>query len=448
MIEILIVGVLFGGILLGVAKLSRALIRIWYSPLTLFIFRWFLLIFLYLLNFAGYDPIQPLTWLVLVWSMSAFAIGSLIPMLYASIKRAVPLEIQDVARALREVIDKRKFTKAITLLCFLGFLVLLLYLYSIERSYGISTLLFAPYIVRANIAVGQVPLGFHYFYLIETSGALIFLYICLYRRKTPWLLILLGGFAAASLILTTAKVNLMKLIVWCIFLLLYLNLNRLGIRRASALVVLTLVAGFGLFIVLSSWGGEEFENTAWYRYVPVSGYAGKLLYAYIYNTGQIPTLDKLLHDPSVEFQWGKLTFLPIAKLIGMVIPEFTVPSHIGTFYPIPFPFNVATYLDVMYKDFGLLGTLLIPFVLGWLTSAMFIRFLRTPSNLWLFYLNTIFALWINASVSAAGYLKPVYWFQIGVGYIVARYVTKPTPQRATTVKMSLQQLSFASRSRQ
>ena len=442
-----LVGVLFGGIVLGVAKVSRALIGIWYSPLTLFVLRWLLVIFLYLLNFAGYDAIRPLTWIVLVWSMGAFAIGSLIPMLSAS-RRAVPLEIPDVAAALREVIDKRNFTKAINLLFFLGVLVLLLYLYSIEGSYGISVLVFTPYIVRANIAIGRVPLGFQYFYLMETVTALIFLYIYLYRRKTPRLLILLGGFAAASLVLTTGKVNLVKLVGWCIFLLLYLNLNRLTAARASALAVVTLLLGFGLFVVLSTWGGEEFENTLWYQYVPVSGHVGNLLYAYIYNTGQIPTLDNLLHDSGVEFQWGKLTFLPIAKLIGIVIPEFTVPSHIGTFYPIPFPFNVATYLDVMYKDFGLFGTLLLPFVLGWLTSAMFVRFLRTPCSFWLFYLNTILALWVNASVSAAGYLKPVYWFQIGVGYILARYITRTTPQRATIAKMRHQRLSVASHNRQ
>jgi oligosaccharide repeat unit polymerase len=264
---------------------------------------------------------------------------------------------------------------------------------------------------------------------MEIAGALAFLYVWLYRRETPWMMILVGGFAAISLILTTAKVNIAKVMTWCIFLLLYLNIARLKVGRASVLAVITVILGFGLFVVLSTWGAEEFESSTWYRYVPVSGYAGNLLYAYIYNTGQIPTLDQLLHDPGIEFQWGKLTLLPIAKVMGIVIPEFTVPSHIGTFYPIPFPFNVATYLDVMYKDFGLVGTLVLPFMLGWLISAVFIRFLRTPSSFWFFYLNIILSLWINASVSAAGHIKPVYWFQIGVGYILAKYVSRPVPKR-------------------
>jgi oligosaccharide repeat unit polymerase len=127
----------------------------------------------------------------------------------------------------------------------------------------------------------------------------------------------------------------------------------------------------------------------------------------------------------------------VTKVVGAFVPGFEVPSHIGDYYYVPFPFNVATYLDVMYKDFGFFGILVLPAIFGFIFTIFFVRLIRSEASFWLLFINVIFALWIFDSAGAAPYLKPVYWFQIGAGFLIAQFVSLRAKQSLRTVEAGL-----------
>ena len=379
---------------------------------------------MYLLGLVYYVPIHTFTWFVIILSISMFTLGAVTcTFLYRLPAKQTPTQLKKIKQDLLTSIDHQKFKTGIIILFTMGGLFLAVYLNSIRTTFGLETIIFRPYIVRAAIANGQTPGGFHYFYFMELVAVLVFIYFWLYKKHMTVFLYLIGIISTISLILTTAKVNITKVVVWCVVLTILLSLDYLNARNFALLMATLVTVGLSLFVGLSDWGGESFDNSIWSSYFTQDEIQinGNIVSAYIYNTGQIPTLDRVLHDSSIEHQYGKLTFLPISKIIRVFDRSFSVPSHIGKFYNIPYPFNVATYLDVMYKDFGVWGIISISFILGWIISFAYLKFLQEHKSLWLLYINSVFALWIFSSVSAASYIKPSYWFQIGAGFLLTVY---------------------------
>ena len=123
-----------------------------------------------------------------------------------------------------------------------------------------------------------------------------------------------------------------------------------------------------------------------------------------------------------------MIFLPIAKLAQIVFPEIEVPSHVLNFYDTPDSFNLATYLDVFYRDFGLAGVVICPWFFGVLSAYVYYVYRVNKRSFWAIFAMSIIVLWTIASPFTAGFIKPSFWFQVFFGYIVYLFIRikKPT----------------------
>ena len=412
-------------ILLGLWLLSSAALGIatgrwfgsWFNPVWLMGFRWSGLLLLYSLGLVQFDAVRTSTWVVAIGSVGAFAIGASVP---GWVFRGGTVDHRDAtASHLRSVVSEIRLRRAVLVLFAIGSILLARYLWTVWHSFGLRTLFETPYVVRQALAEGAIPAGFHYFYVMELVAAIGFVHVFLFRLRKNVVIAVVMTIAAASVVLTTGKVNIAKVLVWWFFLLMFLRIDR-PFRASVAMAIPVAMVGFALFATLTVWGGEAFVDTPWSTHVATDWSGSNLTYFYVLSTGPFVALDKLLQDETVIFEWGKYTLLPVVKLLHEAGLPIDVPTHIGRFYDIPIPFNVATYLDVLYTDFGLAGTLVIPVCLGVISGLAYFRLRRTRS-LWWVLANSILALWIYASVAAASYIKPSYWFQIMVALLVARY---------------------------
>lgn len=410
----LVVSILIFGLFVSM-RLSIIAFDTWFSPLTHFLARWLMLVFLFQLNFLNYFPVSNLTWIVILGSIFSFSIGAYLPMAISKRKNKIPFD--HIRNCLSVSICPFRLRHGIILLFFTGLILFAFYLHNMPGSPDLIGALSILSEVRSVMKEEKI-FGFHFFYFMELVVYLCFLHILIWRKKTPLWIFAMSLLALLSLIYTTGKVNIAKAIVWCFFALLYMEVFRLRSTRIMKWLVILIVGGgivFSLLVInersdLASMGSGVYSNT------------GVAPLAYLYMSIPVGVLDKLLADPNQVPVYGAYMFGPILKVFSAMGIPMEIPSHIGEFYNTPIPGNIATYLDLMYKDFGLIGPGVIPFFIGLVCSYFFSKLRSANISLLVFSFNTILSLSVFGSTSAANYMKPSYWFQILVLLVLSRYV--------------------------
>lgn len=392
------------------------------SPAGIYVVRWWLLVILYCLNPLGYPRLSWQAWLAVISAVGCFAGG------YVLIRATTPQNARAAWEESAGSIDERippRLWKAMLAVFTLGAGLYLAYAFQVALRYGPQAAVLGPHQLRDAISDGHVPLGFHYLYFFELIPALAVLLARRYR-PTPGqlrMLVVLGCFSAVALLGTTARTNTFKAIVWAGVVYLYTQRPRRVNRRIALLFGGGVVTIMFLFTAIGNNLGKSYENSAFGGgRVPVPEWFRPLTLPYHYNAAELPTLDALIHDPDRTLAFGAYTFNPIVSVLAAVVPDMSAPSHIGEFYSNPYPFNVATQLDVFIRDFGLVGVPVGSFLLGLCAGHLTFRFLRgrrDPMNL---LLVTWLAMVLNSSTGAAAFAKVSYLLQLLVILLIRRYL--------------------------
>jgi oligosaccharide repeat unit polymerase len=284
--------------------------------------------------------------------------------------------------------------------------------------------------VRLMLSEETLP-GFHYFYGAELLGILSFivLYETIYSHRqnlspkkiksilfgnlAPYILILAAAFF--MLYFTTSKTNISKLIIWIIFYVL-LRADSLRSRPIKSLLLVSvpiiLIAALAL-LTLSTLDANQGLS------VISPNDILSLLTPYV--SSPFIVFDKIINDNSVVAPGflETITMSPITKVLAALglVDSGSVASHIGRFYFTPLPSNIGTFLDVPYKDFGLLGLVIVPFFLGLISMSIY-KFYRTSQNPAAVLAYTVILLGIFSSPTAGNYFKPSYIFQVFIIVLV------------------------------
>ena len=92
-----------------------------------------------------------------------------------------------------------------------------------------------------------------------------------------------------------------------------------------------------------------------------------------------------------------MTFYPIFKLLNLVDPTIEPPLIVAEFVSIPIEANTFTWLRQFYDDFGIVGVLIGPWVVGVVSSAVYFRMLRTR-EFYSTYVNGLFSFCLLLSI--------------------------------------------------
>ncbi|MBW3664459.1 MAG: oligosaccharide repeat unit polymerase [Actinobacteria bacterium] len=381
-----------------------------FGLMTLLAARWWGLITAYLLVPYQYVEIGSRTWAVVGLSLGSILLGYFV---IVSKRRDAP------TKDLKFDGNGALYWRAYWSIFLVGAALFTIYLFNLLSRFGLSTMLESSHTIRLAISRGSIPTGFHYFYAFEMILPLAaFGYVRL-RGEKPRLFALVAsaGFASAALLATTARTNLTKSIIWALIVL-YVSSDRLRFRVRDLRLVFTMIAVvLAVFSLMGNMLGKSYENSTLVSsgLVDISGPLQEVALPLHYSAGPLPTLDRLLEDTDPPVTWGALTFHPLAKVAEVFLPDYDAPSHIGEFYEIPYRFNVATFIDIGYKDFRLFGVALTGWILGILAGVVTLhaRRMNKGSVCWTFAFSIV-ALVIFASPSSASYIKFSYWIQTAV----------------------------------
>jgi len=405
--------------LMIVAIFSFYIYRSVYTPAFFYAGSWLLNLCVYYLVMNNYDQINQLTWLLVFGSFVSFIVGFFFAGVIQNPAGKVTTRINFQEYILNST-NPKKFKRAIWLVLAVGGLPFCLYAYSFLNTIGFegfSSLLQA----RAYMKTNGPFLGFHYFYFWELLLPLYVFYAAIFVDRRDKLLLCFVLIGTSLLVMTGAKTNVFKAIMFAFFVLFFLKMHRFGIVRNALIFGIVAISMISMFFVHTKATGEVANLDAQVQEVVAR------------FSLQFNTFDKLVHDDTVNSTYGGLLFAPVLKVADLGPVDIHVPSHILDFYYSPKPFNLATYLDVFYKDFGILGIIIMPFLFGLVCAFVFIRFMRGNSSPFFFFLTCALTLSAIGSVNTSSFVKPSWWFQLFVFFLISRYVCSRKNLAAKTV---------------
>ena len=412
---------------IGIFFISHRYFNDYLAPIALYATAWFGLFGAYSLGWIAYVPVEASTWALLGSSLIGFLVGAMLPVLVAHQNRtlAKSTEVDWSAR-----VRIGSFELGIVVIAALGFLGFYAYMVTVNDLYGLETFVTNPTAIRAGQDSAEFLSRFGSFqyillHLNMLVAVLVGIYLSIFKRSERKLgIVLIGLFALFTTLFMLARTQFFVVVIWFFFLRLWLKpirRFRVGTLARILLVMVILIAFF--FGVAQSLGKTVLANPAISLRMPNE--LLPLADAYQYLTGTIPTFQAFTRDVST-YTWGTNSMLPVVKLLALFIPDIAIPSEITPNYFIPFPFNATTYLSVYYQDWGAVGVILIPSIIGFVSMRLYIRMKAKPT-LWLVFLNSLIAYCLVYSVFNNRFITTYVWEFIIVGYLFIRSVSKPSP---------------------
>lgn len=379
-----IIGLVFG-------YLGKVLFKKWFNHLSIYVYSWMLFLLLYEIKLIKYIPLSENTWVIIGLTFFSYLMG--IATVFVA-RNNFNLE-NNPFRNVRIFDEKLLDNKGHYLKLIIIFFIVIAFISAVQHwmilidKFGSV----ANVLIKANLIYRQRVSG-------ELTGTLPYLhssgYIAVflsgiysaYKNKITLLSILSiltvilkdvasvgrAGIFVSSLIFVISFVLYRNFLLKCDIKEKIKNKNNLIISGIiiSVIVIssLTLVKEFRGSVESYSGSSTTLKKL---KDVPVVSPS-----VYLYFSSNVGVLSRYFEAESENMMFGENTFLPIYNLIS----KFDIVKH-PNFYPrgyfIPMWTNSATYLRDLHADFGYVGLILIPYLLGLLATYYWIRFYETGS---------------------------------------------------------------------
>jgi len=381
------------------------------NPVTVYLLVWFFITLLYNLRIISFNAVGLRTWSALVIGHIMFTLGGIqgasVSQLRPEVGR-IPLDCPGVCHPA----PRERYMRLMLLYFAVGIGIFIIYLKVVSSQYGgFLNVVIMPWLVRAGIGEGEVFLSYKYIYILMPLSVISGLYLIVYGRSVWALLILVVSLLSSMA--TTGRLNFIWCLVWIAFAAIYTKkISRIhfGMVLKSVLLFSCFVA---IFVGMGNWLGKSYENFDFAgEHKGISRY---LVLPYLYLEGSIPALQRLIEEQP-ERHYGMNTFLPIVKIYS-TIKGSTPPSEIEESVDIPYSFNTFTYLSPGIRDFGLLGTVFMPLIYGFVAMYIFVRMWTGDAGMFSIYLCSLVSSIVVFSFKGNHTISFATWMFILSGYV-------------------------------
>lgn len=379
---ILIAVIIFLGMTLG-----KFLFKHWFNHLSLYCLIFGGMIFLYELKLLPYIDITPITWFIIIASFLSFLLGILTIIVARNLFKENSTHINTSDISLRIFNDDGKAIKfAIVILSLISIYSAIEFWMVLINQFGSipGVLINGEVIYRLNLK-GELKGTTPYISLLGFVAVFLTGIYTAYKGKftlltfIPMISIIVREIAGAGRV--QMLITLM-LFAFSFILFRYLLNNdstqRFKFSKKNAII--------GIIIICATFiGGASLVKIS--RATETSGtYSGASRELrqtkgnfiispsiYLYASCSIGVLSKYLDSKEENTKLGQNTF-QTAYLLLAKLGIIKRPSELPKGYFIPMWTNSGTYLRELHADFGIIGVLLIPFLIGLLSTWLWFKF--------------------------------------------------------------------------
>ncbi len=383
---------IFTMVIMGVVTLvvSKTLFKSYLSPLGTYGFIWALVLSLFFIRIIKYPALGTEAAIAIFGSFLSFVTGSIL---------AISKIRDNTTASRRQTVDPEAFRDeylqfrrrlkilvlVLSLISLAGALKLLLDVYGIYGMAGITgnkTMTSRYALMDGATSVSTVWGAM--FSFVFPAGALAGFMLSLREWKNvtlyiPLLAAIVWSFAYSG--------RSSLLIVGITYFAGYFLGTKVGWRRRSynvrklvyvavLLVIFFLISSY----IYSNRGGVSYSALQESQYANYS--VDPLTFAYYkYLTGPIAAFNYYVQHFDGQYSFGTSIFYPVfhqVEKLGLINLPFKQGIYMQA-VAVPLNINIFTYLRAMYTDFGLAGVFIFPFLIGFITSRLYIGLLSRPS---------------------------------------------------------------------
>jgi oligosaccharide repeat unit polymerase len=354
------------------------------NPLLLFLAVWATAVALYAggVHAGTFPSPQSALWVAVLLNVGGFSLGYLT---WAVFQRSTP----SAGRALSEarVLSPEKIARMLQITGLMGLVALSLAVYRttiIASRMGMSVrdLMTNPLLLRDGFAMFVTAGVFETSWIVMLNSITsslfsigfillgVFLHVDAGRRKYAYLcafLLITLTTGLTSVSRQEATTNIVYMLLAYVFI---RGVDRRPVARSDvgsgvSTVLLALLAVAVLFLLIDLLLGKSAE------YGRPDRLRGFVYHLFWYVASPLAAFNEFLTGFDGRHHFGQYTFFPFYKWLYRfhLAPEADI-SVFGEFVLIPYAANVYTYLRNFYEDFGMIGVVTAPYVLGLATSAL------------------------------------------------------------------------------
>jgi len=389
---------------------SKRVFHDFFTPPAIYNFFWCFALATLELGWVSFDPLGATVWKAIGLSYLGFMTGCLIIFFYGLTRKNWRTAQPNLGNC-----SKPRMETALAFLFILGIIGFGVQLIHLQMEVGLSSFITDPQRVRdmhSNVKF------FGFFDILNLGNfVLALMYLLMYRQPKKWVLLMML-WALMTTFVSTDRTRFFYTIIWAFYAFVYLKWRVDLSRRiiVTGLVVLGILMGF-FMLIAKIYVKQAYDDNMEYINLPPD-YA-LMVDPYIYLTGSFPVLQAVLADEQ-ERTLGKYTFEPAVKLIEVVYPDLSRAEIVSKFYRVPVELNVGTYVQPFYLDWGWPGLIAVPFLIGLLTSALYLQ-MRQSKSLLNVYAMSLMSFCITISIFVNHFTQVSTWFFLLVGFLVHRF---------------------------
>jgi oligosaccharide repeat unit polymerase len=356
------------------------LMKRWYNHLTIYSIFWTVSLALYTLKFIEYYEISSEAWFYIGLSWFMLFLGSVAVIFAWSLRPSADSS---------EIHEKQKSYFSINLRFLSGVIIVLSILSSITIVYQfiLVTRFFGSLgaaIIQGNLLYGMRVTG--EFGGIPYLGSFPLAACCLagiytaLRRKVTFLSVLPFFLVGLHGVIVMGRWNILVAAYLFLTAFLYTPHKRFVKRRTIVVFIMIAVLALGSVIFISS--TRKLKIHFRYENQEMEGVRSLILFLpsiYFYLSSPPVAFSEYLYIGEEEFYPGSYTFKPMYNILA----KFDLVDPLPMFNPFictPEPINAGTYLREIHADFGSLGVMLFPYVLGIFLTILFLMIRRRPTT--------------------------------------------------------------------
>jgi oligosaccharide repeat unit polymerase len=380
---------------------SKHIFKSYLAPLGIYGALWLFSLAFFHLGVARFYALEGSTILIFLCTMALFILGSI---------AASGLFYHINIRPSRLQSDNIKGTIRLRVIVYIIFVVgvfgTIVYYYRLHNLIGIESIWSDPIKVRTEESFGALSrpgwIGLARSLLIPCFVlAIISLSLPEYKRfKSMWFV----AFTSIVLLLpSSGRTPFGTMILWAMIANVYIR-NSTGQKTSF----MKYVKRFGIIIIIFI---AYFFITTNMLQKAIDQEAGVGDIA-VYTVSSFPAFQEMLKYPEQFAVDTSLTFGMVSRVLHEIDPEvISYPEYVQPFVYIPTATNVYTYIDAFYLDFGWIGVIIFPYVIGFMSTVIYLYMLNKPSinNI---YISSLIGLLITQSTGVNRFGNILTWIWI------------------------------------